>query len=398
MKSYSTFSRNNILIGLVQGFYWMASCIFISYLVRLFSSSGYNDYESGIVLAVGALATLTIQPLLGNLSDRISSVKRLIVLCFLVSTASAAALEFCIQNRIVTCILVFVIFGSFRSLYSIIDLWSFSICWDDPCFSYGFTRSFGAIFYAVSAVLFGYAIDRFGTNIIIPCFIFLSLLDMLIVILIPERASIARSTAVSKPLSTGQAFKTILKNRQYIAVLLCCLLIEMSNTPMQNYLTRKFEVLGAGDIYTGLSFLIMGIMQLPALLCFDRIRKKSRPIVLMIVSFGGIMLRLVILGFAHTPIVVAMSFIVEPIGSGLYIGALIQYMKRILPDNVQYLGLSFYSAFTAGVAGLAGNYITGMLSDSRGVLAMMKLTTIPSIMGFLFFAVTSIVFMHRREA
>jgi hypothetical protein len=33
-----------------------------------------------------------------------------------------------------------------------------------------------------------------------------------------------------------------------------------------------------------------------------------------------------------------------------------------------------------------------------GVLAMMKLTTIPSIMGFLFFAVTSIVFMHRREA
>ena len=107
---------------MVQGFYWMASCIFISYLVRLFSSSGYNDYESGIVLAVGALATLTIQPMLGNLSDRISSVKRVIVLCFVIASASAAILDFCIQSRFVTCILVFVIFGSFRSLYNIIDL------------------------------------------------------------------------------------------------------------------------------------------------------------------------------------------------------------------------------------------------------------------------------------
>jgi uncharacterized membrane protein YdcZ (DUF606 family) len=92
------------------------------------------------------------------------------------------------------------------------------------------------------------------------------------------------------------------------------------------------------------------------LLCFDKISKRFRPILLMIVSFGGIALRLVL------------------------------------------LGLSFYSAFTTGVAGLAGNYIAGLLSDNMGVLAMMKLTTIPSIMGFLFFAVTSIVFMHRREA
>jgi MFS transporter, PPP family, 3-phenylpropionic acid transporter len=221
---------------------------------------------------------------------------------------------------------------------------------------------------------------------------------MLIVILVPEKARINRSTSVSKPLSTGMAFKTILKNRQYIAILICYLFIEMSNTPMQNYLTRKFEVLGAGDIYTGLSFLVMGIMQLPALLCFDKISKRFRPILLMIVSFGGIALRLVILGFAQTPVIAALSFLVEPVASGLYIGAVIQYMKDILPANVQYLGLSFYSAFTTGVAGLAGNYITGMLSDSMGVLAMMKLTTIPSIMGFLFFAVTSIVFMHRREA
>lgn len=398
MKSNTVFSKNNIRIGLVQGFYWIASCVFVSYLVRLLASSGYSDYESGIVLAISALATLTIQPVLGNLSDRIKSVKHLILLCFLISSASAGALEFLIESRIATCILVFVIFGSFRSLFNIIDLWSFSICWDDPHFSYGFTRSFGAVFYAVSAVLFGYAIDLFGHGIIIPCFIFFSILDALIVLMIPEPSSVIRNKSASKPLSTGKAFATILSNKQYLAVLACYLLIEMSNTPMQNYLTRKFEVLGAGDLYTGLSFLIMGILQLPALLCIDRIGKSVKPIILMLVSFAGIALRSVIMGFAQTPILVALAFLIEPIASGLYIGAIILYMKKILPANVQYLGLTLYTAVTTGIAGLAGNYIAGLLSDSIGVLQMMRIMSLPSVAGFLIFALTSTVFIRKGEA
>ncbi|MDD4397419.1 MAG: MFS transporter, partial [Sphaerochaetaceae bacterium] len=169
-------------------------------------------------------------------------------------------------------------------------------------------------------------------------------------------------------------------------------------TPMQNYLTRKFEVLGAGDLYTGLSFLIMGILQLPALLCIDRIGKSVKPIILMLVSFAGIALRSVIMGFAQTPVMVTLSFLTEPIASGLYIGAIILYMKKILPANVQYLGLTLYTAVTTGIAGLAGNYIAGLLSDSIGVLQMMKIMSFSSVAGFLIFAITSTVFIRKGEA
>lgn len=386
------FNKTNIRIGLVQGFYWMASCVFVSFLVRLLSGYGYNDYESGIALSVSAFAALTVQPLIGKLADKAKSVSRLLAVCFLISILGAFCLSIANENRVVAYIIIFVVFGSFRSLIYVIDLWSFAAGSGDESFSYGFTRSFGAVFYALSAPFYGDAIDRFGISIIVPCFMVMSLIAMVMVLIAPKPDTEKKE---KNTISFRKALKKLISNKHYMILLISYMLIEMSAIPGQNYLTRKFEVLGARDIYTGIALLLMGLLQLPSLNSIDKLGKRFKAEILIEVSLFGLLLRTVILAFATTAIGTVCAFLTEPFAFGLYIGAILLYMHEYLDEDVMYFGTTLYSAATGGLGGIVGNYIAGLLASRYGIIPMLELMIIPALIGFCLYTL-SILIERRR--
>ena len=374
-------NKTNMMLGLVQGFYWMASCVFVSFLVRLLHGYGYGDYQIGVTLTFASLASLIIQPLLGRLADKVRSVRRLLVCCLLTAIVAAMLLEALHEYILLVYALILVIFGSFRSLIYIIDLWSLSV--DKECkeFSYGFTRSFGAVFYAVSAVFYGSAIDRYGTVIIVPCFCICSTLVIVMALFVKTNETKDSVEVQRILLPVMQALKILFTNKAYVVLLVSYTLIEMSCIANQNYLTRKFEVLGSGDIYTGLSLLIMGLLQLiPLLLNAKTTRRFSAP-ALMLVCFMGLNLRNLIMAFSTTPLATVSSYLTEPFAFGLYIGAILYYMNSILPQKVRYLGMTLYAAITSGIGGMIGNYMAGRIAASYGILSMMKFLVIPALIG-----------------
>ncbi len=391
----SRFNKTNIRIGLVQGFYWMASCVFVSFLVRLLSGYGYNDYESGIALSVSAFAALTVQPLIGKLADKVRYVSKLLALCFLIAIAGAFSLSLVHENRIIAYIIIFIVFGSFRSLIYVIDLWSFAAGGGDESFSYGFTRSFGAVFYAISAPFYGNAIDKFGIAIIIPCFIVMSLIAMLMVLIAPKSQVEMKE---KRAIRLKDAVKKLILNRHYMVLLISYMLIEMSAIPGQNYLTRKFEVLGARDIYTGIALLLMGLLQLPSLNTIDRLGRSFKAELLIGVSLFGLLLRTVILAFATTAIGTVCAFITEPFAFGLYIGAILLYMHEYLDEDVMYFGTTLYSAITGGFGGIVGNYIAGLLASRYGIITMLKFMIIPALIGFCLYSLNIIIEGRRGDA
>lgn len=296
------FNKTNLVLGLVQGFYWMASCLFISFMVRLLHGYGYDDYQIGITLTFASLASVVIQPLAGRIADRIGSVKKLLVAGLLSAVIGAIGLNMFSHYTMAVYLLIPLIFGVFRSLIYIIDLWSLSVGRLYKNVSYGFTRSFGAVFYAASAVFYGSAIDRYGTNIIIPFFCLFSATAVAMTLLIKTPKDTEKTLSRSESISIGKAVKLLLTNKAYIGLLISYTLVEMSCISHQNYLTRKFEVLGAGDFYTGLSLLVMGLLQLFPLLLNTRLTSRFSPSFLMMICLAGLNLRTLILAFSTTPI------------------------------------------------------------------------------------------------
>lgn len=387
------FNRTNITIGLVQGFYWTASCVFVSFLVRLLRGCGYSDYECGVALSVSALSSLSVQPVIGRIADRMKRVSILIAVCFLFSSISSLLLIPFHENRILTFILIFIIFGAFRSLIYVIDLWSFSSGNGKSGFSYGFTRSFGALFYALSAPFFGWAIDESGIGIIIPSFIIFSLLAFFMVLIAPKGRCEEKNDD-----RTGVAALSskLFRNRYYCVLLISYMLIEMTSIPGQNYLTRKFELLSGGEVYTGTALLVMGLLQLPSLNTIERLNRKMDPIYLIWISLFGLMLRGIILAISTTPITTVAAFLTEPFAFGLYIGAVILYMRKYLESDVIYSGMTLYSAITGGLGGIIGNYLGGLIAERRGVMEMFSIMSIPAVLGFLIFSLF-VLGIHLRD-
>ena len=381
------FTKTNMKIGLVQGFYFMALCVLFSFLVRLLKSYGYNDFECGIALSCGAFATLTVQPLAGMLADRVKSVGRLIVLLLLASCMAIAALLLVHQNRVLTYVFIFILFGTMRPLTYIIDVWSIRTGASDPSFSYGFTRSFGSLAYAVASLLFGLAIDAFGTGFIIPCFLVLCIVTMYVVVL---ASSTPKDFSIEKPrnkIGILRSLYVLFSNKYYVLLVVCFTLMEISRMPGQNYLTRKFEVMGAKEMFTGLAFFVTAIIQLPALNKMDSLKKRHRATSLMWVSLTGVSLRITLLGITTTTLGTLCSLLIDLVGLGLYVGSLIYYMLHFLPPEVHFLGMTVYAAFTGGLGGMIGNYIAGILANKYGVLAMYKLTAIPAAVGLLIYSI-----------
>ncbi|MGP1508038.1 MAG: MFS transporter [Sphaerochaeta sp.] len=389
MSFKSLTSKANLSMGFVQGLYWMASCIFMSYMVRLLNGFGYSDYHSGLILTVSSFAALTVQPVMGRLADKVKSVKALIIACLLTAQVCIWLIRLFYSNIIAIAVIVFVAVGAFRALVYIIDLWSISVCHDDPSFSYGFTRSFGAVFYAVSAVLFGYVIDELGSFVIIYFFSALCFALLALVISIrTENGNVKDSPDFSVPASNlGSDLKTLFSNKSYVVLLVSYTFIEASCVANQNYLTRKFQELGAGDVYTGLSFLVMGLLQLLPLLMLNKIKKKNSPFGLMLICFIGLNMRNLIMGFSKTALGTVSCFVTEPFAFGLYIGVFLYYMNTVLPPRLKYLGTTLYSSITQGIGGMVGNYAAGLLSQRFGVLPMMKLIAAPAAAGLLIYLV-----------
>ncbi|MBO4393331.1 MAG: MFS transporter, partial [Spirochaetales bacterium] len=298
-----------------------------------------------------------------------------------------AALLLVHKNRVLTYIFIFILFGTMRPLTYIIDVWSIRTGTSDPSFSYGFTRSFGSLAYAVASLLYGLAIDAFGTGFIIPCFLVLCVVTMYVVVL---ASSTPKDFAIEKPrnkIGILRSLYVLFSNKYYILLVVCFTLMEISRMPGQNYLTRKFEVMGAKEIFTGLAFFVTAIIQLPALNKMDSLKKRHRATSLMWVSLTGVSLRITLLGITTTTLGTLCSLLIDLVGLGLYVGSLIYYMLHFLPPEVHFLGMTVYAAFTGGLGGMIGNYIAGILANKYGVLAMYKLTAIPAAVGLLIYSI-----------
>lgn len=179
----------------------------------------------------------------------------------------------------------------------------------------------------------------------------------------------------------------LLSNKHYVVLLISYTFVEMTSIPGQNYLSRKFEVLGYGEFYTGLALLLMGLLQLPTLNAMDRLQTKVREANLIWVSLFGLFLRSIILAFSSTPFGVILSFLTEPFAFGLYIGAIILYMRRYLDSSVIYFGMTLYSALTSGIGGIVGNYTSGLVAEKWGINTMFALTVFPAFLGLVLYTI-----------
>lgn len=165
----------NLKFSLIQASYWMTFCVMFTYLVPLYESFGYGELLSGVISMIGTAVLAAAQPLWGVLCDRAKRIKPILVTVLLAGAGASLLLPLGRNSVAVTITAVVLLVATTQSLMYLFDTWAARLQSEGARLHFGLTRSCGSLFYALTAVFFGMALDRFGFSIMTPVFIALSL-------------------------------------------------------------------------------------------------------------------------------------------------------------------------------------------------------------------------------
>jgi len=388
-----TSRKMNWIFGFLQGMYWMSYCIVFPFLVRMCSDFGYDDFQSGVVLTGATIANLVMQPIVGSICDRLPRIKPLFCGMFLTGAGLSLLIYVGKKSFPVLFVTVLLLSACIQTLQYIIDIWSVRISSTGIAYNYGFSRSFGSVFYAVTAVVFGIALDSFGFDILPPVFMITAFLTVCVAVMVNEKDAATmilgkRNQNKEKKQNAVPFLKAcgmLLKNRKYMVFLIAYFIMQMGNLPVYNYVSRIYEELGAGTSLFGVALFTMAISEVPMLLLLKWLKARIKAETLVLISFIGMILRVLLMAFVMHPIWLTVSFLSQSISYGIFIGAMIYYMAEIVEPEILFTAQTVFAAVSIGLSGIIGNLLGGYYAKAVGVLPMMKLFTLFTVAGCLFF-------------
>lgn len=384
----------NLRYGLLQGAYWAAMCTVIAFFVQLFKGYGYDTMECCIISACGTAALIISQPLWGALCDRAKKVKP--VLLTAIGLGMAAVFLFYLGGRSIYWMIAGVVAFSvtFRALMYIYDIWAVRLRNDGASINFGITRSVGSGCYALVAAFFGLAIDKWGTGIIVPCFLGGAVLVAVMTLTIREP-----QVTVNNEDRVGfiEGVRGLVKNREYLLLLLCIFLVFSASNGFILFLPYRIYELGGTDAHYGYATFIMALSEIPALLLYKTLAKRLSPRVILCIAFFFVAVKIFSTAiFDSVPAVIASQAFQAP-AYGLYLCAISNYIAQVVPRSFVFTAQTVLSAVAAGLAPFCAYLIMGGLSETYSATSVITVVGFSPLAGFAIMALF-IFFTRKKKA
>ncbi|MBQ8898147.1 MAG: MFS transporter [Clostridia bacterium] len=384
----------NLRYGLLQGAYWAAMCTVIAFFVQLFKGYGYDTMECCIISACGTAALIISQPLWGALCDRAKKVKP--VLLTAIGLGMASVFLFYLGGRSIYWMIAGVVAFSvtFRALMYIYDIWAVRLRNDGASINFGITRSVGSGCYALVAAFFGLAIDKWGTGIIVPCFLGGAVLVAVMTLTIREPQVTVKN---EDRVGFIEGVRGLVKNREYLLLLLCIFLVFSASNGFILFLPYRIYELGGTDAHYGYATFIMALSEIPALLLYKTLAKRLSPRVILCIAFFFVAVKIFSTAiFDSVPAVIASQAFQAP-AYGLYLCAISNYIAQVVPRSFVFTAQTVLSAVAAGLAPFCAYLLMGGLSETYSATSVITVVGFSPLAGFAIMALF-IFFTRKKKA
>ena len=352
---------------LINVSFWVACGSCAPFLSAYYKRIGLSFTQIGVLLAIGPIFAIFIQPLWAMLSDRTGRRKLLLILLAL-CTAGAYLLYYLGASFAVCLLAVLVV-----SLFSLALLPLCDALVIDRANAYGFPfariRIGGTLGYAVMVFGAGMFLEKFdGAQFAVASVAYLLFAGA--VMLLPrgrvrEEAAPAREEAVPAREKAAPARESIFDTSEILFVLALAL-IESLGLGFCGSFTGSYAVeLGFGSSLIGVLSCISALSEVPILLFAGKLMDRFGEIPLLI--FSGIMmsLRLCLTGMGLVPAMISAQLLQSVTYMTTYI-CCTQYISKHVRAGKMSQGQSALAIVQSGLAAVASNLFGGMLVDAVG--------------------------------
>ena len=392
----------NIKYGCIHGTYWMYYGVAGSFASAFLLARGYSNAEIGIILAVGNILAVFLQPLIADLADR--SKKLSLVGVTQISTVLLMVLTLMLfvmkQKSAALWVVYMFIMAWMTTLQPLFNSLAFKLEETGVHINFGACRSVGSLAYAVLCAFLGTLVEAKGVGVL-PLsgeIVLLMLLASLWVTKTQFDRMVGEKTgkqAVSVlgecgqvPVADAEEAEEInlalfvKRNKLFVVLNLAVIGVFFSNSILNNFMLQVVEGVGGTSEDMGRILSVMAFLEIPALFFFDKI--KERFSCQLILKFAAICftLKVLLIYLAESVTMIYVAHLLQTLSFGLFLPAMVSFIGEVMAKGEAVKGQALYTVMTTASSMLA-SVLGGIMLDVSGPGFMLLVSTIVTGLGAL---------------
>lgn len=411
--------------------YWMFYGVANAFASAYLLPKGYTNAEIGIILAVGSVLAVFLQPIMADIADRSKKLSLLGVTQL--STGLLIVLEaalFAMAHKSLALWVVFVmIIAWLTALQPLFNSLAFHLEESGVHIHFGICRGMGSLGFALLTAVLGTFVEMWGANIL-PAVGELTLVGLLVTIVIVAReydravkrksrvstegaaeseAGNARSVCAAEkmeilemaaPILPDEAeradirenpadkqdeinlWRFICDNKLFLVLNIGVIGLYFSNAILNNFMLQIVNAVGGTSEDMGRVLSVMAFMEMPALFFFDKVKSRFSCQTLLKVAAVGFTLRVGLIYLAKSMTMIYLAHIFQTLGFALFLPSMVVFIGDVMRRGEAVKGQAFFTVMTT-VAAMISSVLGGIMLDVRDANFMLLVSTLITAAGAL---------------
>lgn len=337
-------------------------------IIPYLSDIGYNPIQRSIMLATGSVLGIILQIIIGYLSDKHKTIKKLMIIVLLLFGVST---YFFFNHDTKMFIYHYLLLTLSHSLHGTSS--GFSDSWvmesgTEVNEHYGLIRGFGSLGWIFGTIIVSKIISNFGYQPIANATLLLMILVILIAMLLKDSEKKHSSVDINI-----RDIKILLEDKRYVLAVIILFFFSAITTLDSISVIDKILMIGGDQSHIALRFVIMATVEIPFFFFGKRILKRFGYFKLLTLSGTVYLISHLIMGFTANPMVIVSTAFVQGFCFSPFLLVNRNLIFDLSPDNLKSTGQLFANAMLSGLTGLiiplTLGYITTNISPNVSLYA-----------------------------
>lgn len=379
----------NIRYMLSNFFYFSMFASMMAFVSVYLLHKGFDNATIGTVLSVTSISAIVFQSWLANFVDKRKNLQVQDVLSFIIAVIIIGSLAlYFMPIEIGIIILVVIIFALAQSMSALLNSLAFVYERFGITINYGVGRGMGSAAYAITTMLLGHFVEATTPNVL-PLFYTTFALLLLVSIrsyFLPEDQQVIVEE-IEEPLAEQVAieqtfFEFISKYKRLVFLMVGIVFLFFAHTLINNFFIQIITPIGGDSGAMGTAIFIGAIVELPAMMNFNRIAERisvSRLLKIAAVFFVG---KHALTFIAPNMFIVYLAQFLQFGAFALAYPALVEYINSVVDLKDLVKGQSLLTVAMA-LSSVFASFLGGVLLDNIGINNTLLLGVATTIIGML---------------
>lgn len=377
----------NIRYMMSNFFYFAMFASMMAFISVYLLHKGFDNSTIGTVLSITSVTSIVFQTWVANFVDKRKNLRVQDVLSFIVAVIVIGSLAlFFMPIEIGIVAIVVAIFALSQSLPTLLNSMAFIYERFGININYGVARGTGSAAYAIITMLLGYVVEATSPDLL-PLFYAAFGILMIVSVrsfFLPEEEKVVVQE-VDEPIEEQVAadqtlIEFIAKYKKLVLLMGGVVFLFFAHTIINNFFIQIITPVGGDSASMGTAIFIGAMVELPAMLNFNRITKKVSVSRLLIISSVFFLAKHTLTYFAPNVPVIYLAQALQIGAFAVAYPALVEYINLIVDLKDLVKGQSLLTIAMA-LSSVFASFLGGILLDSIGTSQTLLLGVATTAIG-----------------